>query len=133
MKTLLIIAAFVAAVFGLGLFLAPAQVLSIYNPVYEQNLDQEFAYRYFGAALLGFAVLQFFARNAPQTSEALRGILYGSFTINAAVVAVSILVQLSEVALPSIWFNVALNGIFALAFGYFAFVRKPSTASPPPS
>ncbi len=133
MKTLLIISAVVFAVFGLGFFLVPAQVLSIYNPVYEENLSVEFAYRYFGAAALGIAVLQFFARNAPQDSQALRGILYGSFIGYAAAVVVSILFQLSEVALPSIWFNVALLGFFTLAFGYFAFVRKPSTASPLPS
>ena len=133
MKTLRIISVVVLAVFVLGFFLMHVQVLSIYDPHYEENLTLEFAYRYFGGALLGIAVLQFFARNAPQDSPALRGILYGGFIGYAAVVVVSILVQLSEVALPSVWFNVALLGSFTLAFGYFAFVRKPSTASPPPS
>jgi len=133
MKTLLIISAVVLAVFGLSFFLVPAQVLSIYDPAYEENLTVEFAYRYFGAALFGLAVVQFFARNAPQDSQALRAVLYGGFIGYAGGVVVSILIQLSEVALPSVWFNVALLGIFTLAFGYFAFVRKPSTASPLPS
>lgn len=132
MKTLLIISAVLGAVFGLGFFLVPGQVLSIYDPGYVESLTVEFAYRYFGTALLGIALLQFFARNAPQDSEALRGILYGSFTFYAAGVVVSLLL-LSQGGVPSVWFNVALGGIFTLAFGYFAFVRKPSTASPPPS
>jgi len=133
MKTLLIISAVVLAVFGLSFFLVPAQVLSIYDPAYEDNLTLEFAYRYFGAAALGLAVVQFFARNAPQDSQALRAVLYGGFIGYAAALVVSILFQLSELALPSVWFNVALLGSFTLAFGYFAFVRKPNTASPPPS
>jgi len=132
MKTLLIISAVIGAVFALGFFLVPEQVLSVYNPAYEENLTVEFAYRYFGAALFSLAVVQFFARNAPQASEALRAVLYGSFTFNAAGLVVSLL-WLSQGGVPSIWFNVALGVIFTLAFGYFAFVRKPSTASPPPS
>ena len=132
MKTLLIISAVLGAVFGLGFFLVPGQVLSMYIPGYEENLSVEFGYRYFGAAVLGIAVLQFFARNAPHDSEALRGILYGGFIGGAAVVVVHVLV-LSQGGPPSVWFNVALSGILTLAFGYFAFVRKPSTASPPPS
>lgn len=124
MKTLLIIFAVFVAVFGLGFFLVPAQVISIYGG----DIQDEFAWRYFGASLLGIAVVNFFARNAPRDSEALRGVLYGDVVGSAASLVVGILVQLSETPLPSVWFNVAVNGIFMLAFGYFAFVKRPGAA-----
>ena len=127
MKTLLTISAVVLAVFGLGFFLVPAQVLSAYG-VAETSIPTEFAYRFLGGAAISIAVVNFFARNAPPDSQALRGVLYGGIIGYGTGVIVSILIQLSELALPSVWFNVALFGVFTLAFGYFAFVKKPGAA-----
>ena len=102
-------------------------MLAVYYGAVEENQAADFNIRFFGAAALGIAVISFFARNAPQDSEALRADLYGDFVASGAVAIVALLVQLSELAAPLLWFNVALNVIFTLAFGYFAIVKRPSS------
>jgi hypothetical protein len=80
-KTLLIIFAVFVAVFGLGFFLVPAQVISIYGG----DIQDEFAWRYFGASLLGIAVVNFIRRRRWQCRESRRGYTRSTFRDAASV------------------------------------------------
>ena len=126
MKTLLTISAVFSAIFGLGMFLVPAQFIAAYGG--DILAQGEIPWRFFGSSALGVAVVHFLARNAPPESVALRAILYGGFVGYASGLVVNVLVRLTEEAQTGNWLNIALSAIFTLAFGYVAFVRRPGAA-----
>jgi len=115
--------AIVAAVFGLAFVIAPRQAASLYGV----TADAQFRYlaQLFGAALVGFAVLTWVARNAT-ASDARKAIVLALFISNAVGFVLALLGQMAGVVNTMGWSTVAIYLLLALAFGYFQFV-KPST------
>jgi len=115
--------AIVAAVFGLAFVIAPGQAASLYGV----TADAQFRYlaQLFGAALVGFAVLTWVARNA-KASDARKAIVLALFISNAVGFVLALLGQVAGVVTTMGWSTVAIYLLLALAFGYFQFV-KPST------
>ena len=115
--------AIVAAVFGLAFVTAPGQAASLYGV----TADAQFRYlaQLFGAALVGFAVLTWVARNA-KASDARKAIVLALFISNAVGFVLALLGQMAGVVNTMGWSTVAIYLLLALAFGYFQFVM-PST------
>jgi hypothetical protein len=122
LNAFLIVNAIIAVVFGLGFVLFPGQVTSLYGP--EVSAPLEYVGQLFGAALLAFAALTWFARNAPD-SEARRAILLALFVGDSVGFVVALIGQLGGVMNALGWSTVAIYLLLAIGFGYFRFVAKP--------
>ncbi|MEJ2486114.1 MAG: hypothetical protein P8Y68_10300 [Anaerolineales bacterium] len=117
---LMIINAIVAVVFGVGFVFAPGQTLSYYG------ISPDAAFRLvaqlFGAALVGFAVLTWSARNAA-ASEARNAILLALFVSDGIGLILSLIGQIQGVPNALGWLNVAIYLFLTLGFGYFLFSK----------
>lgn len=118
LSALLVANAIVAAVFGAGFVVVPAQVTSLYSPEATSPLVTQLL----GAAFLAIAVLTWNARNAPE-SEARRAILLGLFVGDCIGFVVSLVAQLGGLMNTLGWSTVAIYLVFALGFGYFLFAQ----------
>ncbi len=121
MKLLLIINAIFALLFGLGFLLAPESLLSAYGATTDAELVQ--MARFFGSAMLGYAVPTWFARKTEE-SEARRAIILSLILSFAVGFVVALQGQLSGVVSTLGWFTVALYLFFVLGYGYFQFVKN---------
>jgi hypothetical protein len=120
LSMLMTVTALIAAAFGVGFIVVPDQVLSFYGPDVTPQL--EYVAQLFGAALLGFAVLTWTAKNAPD-SDARRAILLALFVGEGAGFVVSLIGQLGGVMNALGWSTVMIYLLLTLGFGYFCFVQ----------
>jgi hypothetical protein len=121
LRTLMVINAIAAAVFGVSFVLWPGQVLAQYG--HSADAALKYLFQLVGAALIAFAVLTWSARNAAD-SVARRAILLSMFVGNAIAFIVALLAQLGGVENELGWSTVAVYLLLALGFGYFHFVRR---------
>jgi hypothetical protein len=120
-NVLMAVNAIVAGLFGIGFVLVPAQVLSQYGITTDAPFD--LVSQLLGAALIGFAVLTWTARNATG-SEAGRAILLALCVADAIGFVVALIGQLGGVANALGWSTVAIYLVLALGFGYFRFAKQ---------
>jgi hypothetical protein len=113
-KTVLVIGAAAAAIFGLLLVGAPAQMLGGFG--LQVQSDGIVLSRDVGILLLGLAILNWLGRNA--TGEALRAILVANLVVQVLELAVNgaeiVVGQLPSAAVPGLFIHIVLGGIFAL-------------------
>jgi hypothetical protein len=121
LNALMVVNAIVAGLFGIGFVLVPAQLLSQYGITTDAPF--ELVGQLFGAALIGFAVLTWAARNATD-SDARRAILLGVFVCNVIGFVVALIGQLGGVVNTLGWSTVAIYLVLALGFGYFRFLKQ---------
>ena len=121
LNALMVVNAIVAGLFGIGFLVVPAQLLSQYGITTDAQF--EMVGQLFGAALIGFAVLTWAARNATD-SDARRAILLGIFVCNAIGFVVALIGQLGGVVNTLGWSTVAIYLMLALGFGYFRFAKQ---------
>ena len=124
LSTWLTIAAVVAVVFGLAFVLVTGPLLSFYGITLDKA--GTLVAQLFGASLLGFAVLNWFARGVTDR-EARQAILLANLASDAVGFVMALIGQLAGVANALGWSTVALYLLLALGFAYFQFM-KPSTA-----
>ena len=124
LSTWLTIAAVVAVVFGLAFVLVTGPLLSFYGITLDKA--GTLVAQLFGAALMGFAVLNWFARNVTDR-EARQAILLANLASDTVGFVMALIGQLAGVANALGWSTVALYLLLALGFAYFQFM-KPSTA-----
>jgi len=113
---------FVAGLFGLGFVFAPETMLTPYGISAETISASVMMSRLLGASNLGFAILFWFMMNAPASEtkiEVAKAVSIG-FGVSCLV---SIAVQMSGEIGRLGWSTVALYAIFAVAYGYFGFVK----------
>ena len=120
-NALMVVNAIVAGLFGIGFVLVPAQLLSQYGITTDAPFD--LVGQLFGAALIGFAVLTWAARNATD-SDAGRAILLALCVADAIGFAVALVGQLGGVVNALGWSTVAIYLVLALGFGYFRFGKQ---------
>ena len=123
LSTMFIIYAVISAIFGLTFIFIPETMLILYGM--KLSPGGITIARLFGAALLEFALLSWFARNAGD-SEARKAIILAIFVGEAVGFIVALFGQLSGVVNALGWSTVAVYLLLALGFGYFQF-KKPST------
>ncbi|MBM2848565.1 MAG: hypothetical protein HW418_1507 [Anaerolineales bacterium] len=124
LSTWLTIAAVVAVVFGLAFVLVTGPLLSFYGITLDKA--GTLVAQLFGAALIGFAVLNWFARGVTDR-EARQAILLANLASDTVGFVMALIGQLAGVANALGWSTVALYLLLALGFAYFQFM-KPSTA-----
>ena len=123
LKNLMIINAVIAAVFGIAFVLVPAQALSLYGVTADDAL--KYVGELFGAALVSFAILTWFARNATD-SVTRRAIVLALFVGDTIGFIVALIAQLGGVVNALGWSTVVIYLLLGLGFAYFQFA-KPSS------
>jgi hypothetical protein len=118
----MIVSAVVYVIIGIAFVLAPGFVLALYGGMSMEPLTDHL----FGAALIGFAVLNGLARNA-KAGEALRPIILANLVFNTIAFIVILLQQLSGAVNALGWSSVVISLLLALGFAYFQFM-KPNRA-----
>jgi hypothetical protein len=125
LKHLFIVHSIVALIHGGGFVLVPKALMSLYG-VSLADTSATYVARLFGAALLIYCFVAWFARNA-QDSEARQAITLGFFLTGIIGFVVSLVGQLSGVMNALGWLVVGLYlVIVGVGYGYFHFV-KPDT------
>jgi hypothetical protein len=130
LKTLLIINAAIAAVFGLAFVLVPSQVASLYGV--EANAAMDYMGRLFGAALIGYAFLTWLARNANE-STARSAIVLALLIGNGVGFAVALISQINGVVNALGWSTVAAYLLLGLGYAYFQFAAPAPQEAPRPA
>ena len=115
LSTVFTVNAVVALLFGLGFVIAPAATLAPYGVTIDEAGVQ--VARFFGAALLGYAAITWFARNT-EKSSARRALVLGLFLGFGIGFVVSLVNQLSGLQNALGWSTVVLFLLFTLAYGY---------------
>lgn len=117
-KTFFTIHAIISLLFGLGMLLLLATVLSYYGVVADE-VAQEMS-RFVGSALLTYAAVLWLARESGD-SPARRAIVLGFFLTMIVGVVVALHTQLTTTTNALGWTTVALYAVLALCYGYFQF------------
>ncbi len=127
---LMVVSAVVALSFGIAAVLAAGSVASFYGATL--NPAGTIIAQLFGATLIGFAVLNWLAKNAKE-GEALRAIVLANLVGDTIGFIVALLGQLSGALNAFGWAGVVINLILALGFLYyqlgFAYYHKKPGAS----
>ena len=120
-KTLMVIKAAVAFIFGIPMAIVPCKLL----PLFGVTLDQggRFTARCYGAALIGFLMLCWFARNA-EKSDTRKAIIISLFVYDLFGFLVALYSQLKGVMNGLGWLVVFIYFFFTIAFGYFLIKDK---------
>ena len=121
LNTLLSIAAVVAGVFGVAFVVATGPLLSLYGIALDRA--GTLVAQLFGAALIGFAVLNWFARNLTDR-EAQRAIVLANLSSDVVGFVMILIGQLAGVANALGWSSVAIYLLLALGFAYFQFMKR---------
>ena len=123
LSALMTVNAVIAGLFGIAFVVVPARILAIYGI----TVDAQFALvgQLFGAALLGYALLTWTARNAAP-SDARAAIVLALFVSNAIGFVIALIAQLRNVVNQVGWSTVAIYLLLALGFGYFQF-KEPTS------
>ncbi len=124
LSNLMMVTTIVAGIFGIAFVLASGPLMSMYGATL--NPAGTLIAQLFGAALIGYAVVNWFARNA-KGDEALRAIVLANFVADTVGFIVSLLGQLSGVVNALGWSTVAIYLLLALGYAYFQFM-KPSSS-----
>ena len=121
LNMLLVVSAAIAAVFGAVFVVVPGPVAAIYGI----TLDQAgmLAAQLFGGALIGFAVLNWFARDITDPTGR-QAVVLSNLVGDTIGFVVILLGQLSGIVNALGWATVALNLLLALGFAYFQFMPR---------
>jgi hypothetical protein len=115
-KTMLLINAVVAAVFGLALVIVPGTVIATYGITADASL--RYMGQLFGLCLVGHVVLCWFAKDAPE-SAARMAIVRALFVTNGLGLVVALMAQLDGVTNAVGWSTVAIYLLLGLGWAYF--------------
>lgn len=121
---LMIVSAVVAVIFGIAFVLAAGSLMTLYGATL--NPAGNLIAQLFGAALIGFAVVNWFARNAKE-GEALQAIVLANLVSDTIGFILALLGQLAGVVNALGWSTVVIYLLLALGFAYFQFM-KPSAS-----
>lgn len=110
-------AAVVAALYGIIQVIAPNTLMAMYGSPMLEASGVYFA-MLCGAMLLGWAVMNWAASNAPQIEE-IHYVLLGNLAITSISLLVTLFRQLSYAEAPaSAWLNVFIFLVFSVLFGW---------------
>ena len=118
LKTVFVVNAVVALVFGLAFVLVPGPLTALYGA--DLTAAGLFTGRLLGAAFIVFGVLTWLVRDAGASSER-RAILLSFFVGDVIGFVASLLAMFDGVFNSLGWSTVAIYLILALAFGYYLF------------
>ncbi len=123
MKILMIVNTIVALIFGITFVLVPSTMVSLYGVIASPQLL--YMGQLFGAALIGFGVLSWLARNST-VAEARKAILPALFIGHGIGFIVALIGQIRWVVNALGWSTVAIYLLLSLGFVYFL-LKKPAS------
>jgi len=124
LNVLLVVAAVIAAVFGVAFVVASGPLLSIYGVTLDKA--GTLVAQLFGASLIGVAVLNWLARNVTDP-DARRAVIFANLTQDVVGFVVILIGQLAGIPNAFGWSNVAIYLLLALGFGYIQFMQPRSS------
>jgi len=116
MNTLFLVAMIVEAIFALGFIFVPVTMMGQMGITLDEVATT--MTRQFGSALLGFAILLWFARKS-NNLEFKKGTIISLFTYFLVSGIVLVIAQFTVQMVPMIWSIVILHLIFVVWFGYY--------------
>ena len=124
LKNLMISKAIICLGFGLPMLLIPVQLMSLYG----LNLDPSgiVMARLYGGALFGNLLLTWFCRNDPGSIAMRSAILY-LFVYDGINFIVTLVAVITGVMNAFGWSAVGIYLFFTVGFGYFRFMKQPSS------
>ena len=120
LSNLLVVAAVIGAVFGVGFVVASGPVLAIYGITLDKA--GTLVAQLFGALLIGLAVVNWFARNVTDP-EAQRAVVLGNLVGDVVGFVVILIGQLAGIANAVGWSSIAIYLLLALGFAYVQFMQ----------
>jgi hypothetical protein len=122
-KNITTFASVVAFIFALGFIFMPAQLTSFYNVTLNEG--GVLIGQFFGAALLGFGVLNWFGRHFSD-DQARQGLVNANLAVDAVGFIFALLGQLSGASgVNSLgWSTVVIYLLLAAGFAYLRFMGK---------
>lgn len=120
LNTLLVVSAAIAAVYGVAFVVASGPLLAIYGITLDKA--GTLVAQLFGTALIGYAILNWLARNVTDP-EARRAVVWTNLATDAIGFVVILLGQLAGIANALGWSSVAIYLLLALAFAYIQFME----------
>lgn len=120
LSTLFTLNAIVAALYGLAFLIVPGALASLYGAALGPG--GVYVARLFGAVVLGYAVLSWFAKDAVE-SGARRAIVLGFLVAWALGLVAALTGQLTGAVNALGWSTVLIYLLFTLGYGYFLFVK----------
>jgi hypothetical protein len=124
LSNLLVVAAVIGAVFGLAFLVASGPVAAIYGVTLDRT--GMLMAQLFGAALIAFAVLNWFARNVTDP-EARQAVVLANLTGDVIGGVVILIGQLAGIANALGWSSVVIYFLLAVGFAYIQFMQPRST------
>ncbi len=125
-RTFMIIAAVVAALFGLGFMLIPDSVMSIFGV--QINDSERFICRYLGSALFGIAVTWWVLRAVKTLDEALIGVAFGAATLSLTGFVIGLWDAISGTGNGLVWIIPVIYILLSIGFVYAYLSRKKKAA-----
>ncbi len=127
LRPLLMTGAAIATVFGVAFVVAPGTLLSIYGVTLDKA--GTVVAQLLGSALIGLAVLDWFARNVTDP-EAQRAVVLANLVSDGVGFVVVLLGQLAGVANALNWSTVAIYLLLVVGFGYVQFAKPGARSGP---
>jgi hypothetical protein len=121
MNTLFLVALIVEALFGIGFVLVPGPMLGPFGMTFNP-IATAFA-RLFGAALLGYTILLWFARKSDKP-ESKKGVVYSLFTYYLVSTILLVITQLAGLMNALGWGVIGIHMVLLVWFGYFLVSRS---------
>ncbi len=116
LNTFLLITAVLALLFGIVAILEPGILMSFTGSMGGVTITQVL-----GANFIGFAVLNFFARNL-QDGDALRTVALANLVSDALGLVLGLYAQLTSGGMWFGWFSTIVYLLLVLGFGYYLFM-----------
>jgi hypothetical protein len=120
LNNLLVVAAVIAAVFGVAFVLASGPLLAVYGITLDKA--GTLVAQLFGALLIGFAVLNWFARNVTDP-DARQAVVFGNLAGDVIGFVVILIGQLAGITNAVGWSSVAIYLLLAVGFAYVQFIQ----------
>jgi len=117
LNNFLVLATIVAAVFGLAFLIAPSQLVGLYGV--KLTPATEVLGRVAGSTILAFAIIFWGARNG-KGAEALKAAVVAGLVTNGLDALILAHATYTGLLNSYGWAQVAINGVLALGFAYFA-------------
>jgi len=124
LRTLLVVAAVIGAVYGIAFVVASGPLLSLFGITLDKA--GTLVAQLFGGALIALAVVNWFARNVTDP-EARQAVVFGNLAGDAVGFVVILLGQLAGITNALGWSSVAIYLLLALGFAYVQFVQPRNT------
>ena len=118
LRTLIIISAVIALLYGLGLVFIPLTLLSMYG--FSTGASEKLLSQFFGSELLVLGVLAWLSKDS--TGASVRPLVTGNVVGNTVGTIVSLMGVLNGIMNPVGWSAVGIYLFLALGFAYFQFM-----------